>query len=324
MTDPLNSVDPLASLFLPRPEDRTQPAVFLTGEVLSVGATEVVTVEINGTPTAVSVCSTVTYADLVVGASVALLGIKVGGLATYMAFGVIETGALRNRDRAGLRLVGIERHTHDTSDGDNWLRDDHPGIRAIYVETQAAGGTGGGSATAASGENSAGGGGGYGGLAGRLIFRDRMEYAALMTIPDTTAPPAAGGTSGNTGGTCAFGTLVEAAGGLGGGGVASGLVPSMVTGGLGGAGSVGDNLVTGAPGHPGWGSAGLCGSGSGGSGKYGAGGRHRILRSSALSQAGADGIGYGAGGGGAASSSTGAAAAAGAGAAALIVVWLYG
>lgn len=321
--DPLLSVDPLAGLFKPPRVDSAQPVVFATATVADIDFTGKVQVTLDGTTVTVSMLSSVAYADLAVGATVALLGVRVGPLTTYMVCGVIDVAPLVPRDAGGLRLIGIERYDN-TFDGATWSPDNYPGLRAIYAEAQAAGGGGGGGGAAAAGQHSVGAGGGAGGYANGLFWRGDLASSITMTIPATTPGSSAAAVAGTTGDPVAFGLLLGANGGTGGGSAASNVNSFGVDGGAGGAGTVGTYLQTGQGGHWAWGDAGLCGGGSGGSSRFGAGGRGRNVVSAGQSQSGQGGVGYGSGGAGATVAGTGAAASGGAGPGGLIVIHLYG
>lgn len=108
------------------------------------------------------------------------------------------------------------------------------GLKYVVVEVQAGGGGGGGSTLA----GRVSGGGGGGGYAKETILATSLGATETVTIGAGGA--GSGTTTGSTGGTSSFGSLVSATGGLG-GEVSSGIA---VPGGVGGAGSGGDvNLL---------------------------------------------------------------------------------
>ena len=168
------------------------------------------------------------------------------------------------------------------------------GTKAIEVELVGGGGGGGGATTAAVSAASAGG-GAAGGYASK-------RYTGIGAGPYTYAVGAAGaagtdaGGTGGTGGDSTFTdgvTLVTAKGGLGGVGMAAGVVAEFSAGGAGVVPTNGDINAPGDPGSPGARLSGTMGcSGAGGSSPWGGGGV-------GLAAAGVGSAGGGRGGGGA-------------------------
>jgi hypothetical protein len=168
-----------------------------------------------------------------------------------------------------------------------------PSVGLLYAQVEVIGaGGGGGGASGGGGTSSAGAGGGGGGYA-RGIF-DAATIGSSQTV--TIGAPGTGGTGnviGNNGGTCSFGILLSASGGLGGNGCGA-VTQGGSVGGLGGAGAGGDIQGAGDTGGNGVVTSPTdCASGGGGGTTYGGGGLAQVDAN------GGNGQGYGGGGAGA-------------------------
>lgn len=185
---------------------------------------------------------------------------------------------------------------------------DYPGLRAIIVE--AVGGGGAGETTGYAELASAGRGGGGAEYARSFILASNLAASEVVTVGAAGEPNASPGAGGD-GGESSFGSHVVASPGQGATGSGS-------TGGNGGSGGVGDLLIPGGQGDPGF-QAGREISGRGGGsvlGHPGAGRRGNF------NSTGADAAGYGAGGGGA-TSLAGVVRLGGWGAPGIVIVHLY-
>lgn len=209
-----------------------------------------------------------------------------------------------------------------TSSG-TFSKGSYPLAKAVRVRLVGAGGGGSGSAaTSTAPQISFGNGGGGGGYAEALIPVSSLATSETVTV-------GAGGTStgaapGTAGGTSSFGSLVSASGGGGGLRKIADQYGSYVGTAAGGAGTLGDLLLTGSPGGMGDNAgSGIGSSGSGGDSVLGGGGWSKGSGGSGSSQAGAPGGNYGGGGAGALSTSSSAQNNGGAGAPGIVIVELY-
>lgn len=202
--------------------------------------------------------------------------------------------------------------------GGSFTKASYPGLRAVKVRVQAAGGAGGGAAATTGSQGSVGAGGAGGGYSEAFVLASAL--AASETVTVGTGGAGASSANGAAGGNSAFGTFATADGGPGGGflGAASSLAthagtarPSAGTGDLA------------LPGTPGGGAvrlgAGQLLSGQGGPALLGGGGGY-AQGSSAAGQIG--GL-YGGGGGGAVNTTSQSARAGGDGRNGIVLVELF-
>lgn len=179
------------------------------------------------------------------------------------------------------------------------------GVRAMLVE--AVGGGGGGGGVVGDGANTAGAAGGGAGRYSRAFLTSGFGASQLCTIGGGGGGSSGAGAGGN-GGTTSFGSILTAAGGLGGQGTTSSATYNVANGGTGGITGVGADYSS-VGGHGGNGQTfgtvsnnrGI--AGDGGASAFGAGGRGKALLSTD-SYPGVAGVSPGSGGGGAGVGST--------------------
>lgn len=194
------------------------------------------------------------------------------------------------------------------------------GARAVRVQVQAGGGAGGG-APATSTQTSAGG-GGAGGAYGETWF-SANALDASYTVTVGTGGVAVSGTTGGSGTSSSFGSLVTASGGNGGGSTPAGTTNTGVNG----ADSTGQTVVGDIAIKGGGGGAAMrlatqgAIGGVGGSSQLGNGARGKAITTG--SAAGDLGQGYGGAGSGGVNGSTNAAVAGGDGAPGIVIVTTY-
>ncbi|MEO3997171.1 hypothetical protein [Mesorhizobium sp. CAU 1732] len=244
-------------------------------------------------------------------------------LANRLRFDVAQTidaaGQLRARQNIGAVGGRFVAPVIFTASGTYTLRSSVAAIDVLCI----GGGGGGGGAVATSAGLSSGGSGGGGGSSARKFFRRAdLSSGPYSMIVGAGGAGGAGvsGEKGAVGGETRFSTLVRAGGGDGG---TSGADSnnSVRSGGAGGVATLGDILVRGAPGGPGFcqGSLGL--GGNGGASIIGDGGAG--ITASGGGQSGGQGL---SGGGGAGASNSGGSApvrTGGNGGAGLIIIWEY-
>jgi len=142
-----------------------------------------------------------------------------------------------------------------------------------------------------------GAGGGSGGYSRAMKTAAQVGASQTVTIGSAgTAGSTAGGNGGN-GGAVSIGALCVANGGLGGGGLASGVITPLPAGGAGGAPGTGDIAAAGSPGGGGGYSSAINHGGFGGSGSFGGGGNTAQIAANGQA-AGVAGRAYGSGGSG--------------------------